>query len=401
MNRPFSHLVLALLLAAGAHVPAQAQEALPDGLARVELERSRQCVDVIARIEALEERLEPLATRSQRLIELANAIALEDRASVEPFAADHLLESEIAAWFDQDLALATRYLEVEDESIVEQRNEARQAIRDKLSEALAAVQQEADELISTAGGLTTSVGGCDGAILVRSAVLAACEGSESPVCEPARDAAIESEYRFVDAPEDLWQVEEMRPWTSPAPLGITPDGQIGGARTMGYARLGNLTLTLAFSPLLGSRENFTPEEITRFQAIVDSAGFKFDRPDVAFVPALSLRASAPEPLAGETIYLLHFGEPTEADVLWSGPAGTGEPVQASVPLSPAYLQRLGAGHPIRFTAVEEDPDGEAGEVVYSVQFTPLNQSPATAALMGYMSEQLAADLAQIMPTGGR
>ena len=141
--------------------------------------------------------------------------------------------------------------------------------------------------------------------------------------------------------------------------------------------------------------------LNRFQAIVDSAGFKFDRPDVAFVPALSLRASAPEPLAGETIYLLHFGEPTEADVLWSGPAGTGEPVQASVPLSPAYLQRLGAGHPIRFTAVEEDPDGEAGEVVYSVQFTPLNQSPATAALMGYMSEQLAADLAQIMPTGGR
>ena len=366
----------------------------------MELERSRQCVDVIARIEALEESLEPLATRSQRLIALANAIALEDRTSVEPFASDPL-EAEVAAWFDQDLSLATRYIEAEDESLIEQRNEARQAIRDKLSEALATVQREADEAIAAAGDLTTSVGGCDGAILVRGAVLEACEGAESPVCEPARNPEVQSQYRFVEAPEDLWQVEEVRPWTTPAPLGITPDGQIGGARTMGYARIGNLTLTLAFSPLLGSRENFTPEEIARFETILDSAGFKFDHPEVAFVPALSLRASAPEPLAGETLYLLHFGEPAEADVLWSGPAGTGEAVQASVPLSPTYLQRLSAGNPIRFTAVQEDPDGEGGEAVYSVQFTPLNQSPATAALVGYMAEQLNADLAQIMPTGGR
>ena len=401
MNRSRSQLVLALVLAAGGSIPVQAQDALPEGLARVEMERSRQCVDVLGRIEALEDRLEPLATRSERLIALATAVALEDRASVEPLAADDPVEAELAAWFDQDLALATRYVEEQDEALVAQRNEARQAMRTRLSEALGAVQAEADEEIASAGSLTSSVGGCDGAILIRGAVLEACGTVTSPVCDAARSGEAGSPYRFVDAPEDLWQVEEVRPWTSPAPLGIMPDGQIGGARTMGYARIGNLTLTLAFAPLLGSRENFSEEEISHFQAIIDSAGFKFEHPEVTFVPALSLRASAPEPLAGETLYLLHFDEPNEADLLWSGPAGTGEAVQPTVPLSPRYLARLSAGHPIRFTAVAEDPDGEGGEMVYSVQFTPLNQSPAASALVGYMSEQLASDLAQIVPVGGR
>lgn len=389
------------MLASGASVPVQAQDALPEGLARVEMERSRQCVDVLARIEALEDRLEPMAARSQRLTALANAIALEDRASVEPLDADDPVEAEVSAWFDQDLTLATRYIEEQDEALVTQRNEARRAIRTRLSEALGAVQAEADEQIASAGNLTSSVGGCDGAILIRSAVLEACETTESPVCEAARSGVAGGAYRFVDAPEDLWQVEEMRPWTSPAPLGVMPDGQIGGARTMGYARIGNLTLTLAFAPLLGSRVNFSEEEISHFQALVDSAGFKFEHPEVTFVPALSLRASAPEPLAGETFYMLHFDEPTEADVLWSGPAGTGDAVESTVPLSPRYLARLSAGHPVRFTAVTEDPDGEAGEMVYSVQFTPLNQSPAASALVSYMSEQLASDLAQIVPVGRR
>lgn len=401
MNRPSSHIFLALVLTAGASFPVQGQDALPDGLARLELERSRQCVDVLARIEALEQRLEPLASRSQRLISIANAIALEDRTSVEPLDASDPTEAAVAAWFTTDLELATRYLDENDEALTTQRNEARQAIRERVSEALGALQGAADQEIEAAGNLSSTVGGCDGAILIRSAVIEACATATSPVCEPARNGGTDSPYRFVDAPGDLWQVEELRPWTNPAPLGVTPDGQIGGARTVGYARTGNLTLSLSFGPLLGSREDFTADEIARFQAIIDSAGFTFDHPEVAFAPSMSMRASAPEPLAGETLYILHFGEATEADVIWSGPSGTGEAVEATVPLSPRHLARLGAGHPISFTAIAEDADGAGGEAVYSVMFTPINQSPAASALVGYMSEQLATDLAQIVPVGRR
>lgn len=392
-----SRLAVALLLLGALAAPARSQEGPPSGLARVELERSRQCVEVIARIDALETELEPLADRSQRLMDLADAIALEDRASVEPFDTTDPVEAEVAEWFDRDQALAERIVQEDGnetlvEDLVEERATARQAIKDAVSGAVASLQDEADEKIAAAGDLTTSVGGCDGAILVRDAVIEACEETSSPVCEPARDPSVDSPYRFVNAPSDLWEVEELRPWTSPTSLGVTEDGQVGGARTVGYARSGNITLTAAFAPLLGSRDDFTPEQLERFDAIVDSTGFEFDHPDMAFVPALTIRASVPEPLAGETLYVLHFDGPEEADVLWTGPAGTGDAVQATTPLSPAHLQRLGSGHPLRFTAVAEDGDGGEGDVAYSIELTSLNQSSATASLMGYMSEQLSADI---------
>lgn len=400
-----SRIIMGLVLAAAAGPtvsPLVAQDEIPTGLARLEMERSRQCVPVLARLDALEGQLEPLAMRSQRLIALANAIALEDRNTAAPFDTGNTLEAEVAAWFDRDLELATAYVETEDEALVAQRDQARQAIKAAVSSALADVQAEADSIISAAGSLTTSVGGCDGAILVRPAVVEACQGVESPVCEPARNRSTDSPYRFVDDAADLWQVEEVRPWTSPSPLGVAPDGQIGGARTVGYARNGNVTLTLAFSPLLGSRDDFTPEELERFQAIVDSAGFAFEHPSVAFVPALALRASVPEPLAGETLYVLHFDTPDNADPLWTGAAGTGTAVEATFPVAPRHLGRLAAGHPVSFTAVTEDEgDAGSGEAVYSLQFTPLNQSPAASALMGYMSEQLSADVQQLVPVGGR
>ncbi|MDZ7778827.1 MAG: hypothetical protein U5R14_02680 [Gemmatimonadota bacterium] len=365
-------------------------------MARVELERSRQCVEVIARIEALETELEPLANRSQRLMDLSNAIALEDRASVEPFDTTDPVEADVAEWFDRDQALAERILEEDDEALVEERAARRQAIKQTVSEAVTSLRREAEEKIAAAGDLTTSVGGCDGAILLRDAVVEECENTSSPVCEPARDPSLDSPYRFVNAPSDLWEVEELRPWTSPTSLGVREDGQVGGARTVGYARSGNVTLTAAFSPLLGSRDDFTPEQLDRFQSIVDSAGFEFDHPDMAFAPALTIQATVPEPLAGETLYVLHFDGPEDADVLWTGPAGTGDAVEATMPLSPTHLGRLGSGHPLRFTAVVEDGDGGEGEVAYSIQLTSLNQSSATRSLMGYMSGQLSEDLDALM-----
>ena len=381
--------------------PTAAQETLPDGLASLERERSRQCVPVLARLDALDTNLEPLAERSQRLMAIANAIALEDRSGVEPLDSSDPVEAAVAAWFDRDMELANRYLETEDGTLVVERDQDRQAIKERVSSALGEVQTEANATIASAGELTTSVGGCDGAILLRPAVLEACEASDSPVCDAARASEPRAPYRFVDDPADLWEVQEMRPWTSPTPLTVTPDGQLGGARTVGYARNGNLTLSLAFAPLIGNREEFTPEQLSRFEEIVDSAGFSFDHPDIAFVPALSLRASVTAPLAGETVYVLHFDGPEAADPLWTGVAGRA--VEVTFPVAPRHLARLASGHPLRFTAVVEDStDAEsAGDVAYSVEFTPLNQSPATSALMSYMSAQLSADLHQLVPVGGR
>lgn len=379
-------------------VPAVAQDAAPTGLARVELERSRQCVPVLARIAALEAELEPLAQRSQRVIALGQAVALEDRTGVEPFDEADATEAAVARWFERDRQLAETFLNTGDEAVQEERTAAREEIKALVNDALVALRNEADSTIAAAGELTTGVGGCEGAILVRSAVLEACETTDSPVCAAARAEGEErGPYRFVDSPENLWDVQEMRPWTSPAPLTISEDGQIGGARTVGYARNGNLTLTLAFAPLLGDRESFSPEELERFAAINDSAGFRFEHPDVAFAPSLSLRASAPEPLAGESLYVLHFGLPDEADVVWTGEAGTGEAVQATVAVSPGHLVRLGRGEPLRFTAVRQDAEGDAGDAVFSVEFTPLNQAQAVQALMGYMAESLSSDLAEIVP----
>ncbi len=381
--------------------PIAAQEAPPEGLANLERERSRQCVPVLARLAGLDASLAPLAERSQRLIEVANAIALEDRASVEPLDTSDPVEADVAAWFERDMELASQYLETEDGTLIVERDQDRQAIKDRVSAAIVEVQQRADSTITAAGELTTPLGGCDGAILLRSAVLDACETSDSPVCDAARTTEPRAPYRFVDDPADLWEVQEVRPWTSPTPLTVTPNGRLGGARTTGYARNGNLTLSLAFAPLIGDREEFTPEQLSRFEEIVDSAGFSFDHPDVAFVPALSLRASVASPLAGETVYVLHFDGPDEADPVWTGAAGGA--VEVTFPVTPRHLARLASGHPLRFTAVvQDDTDPESpGEVAYSVEFTPLNQSPATSALVSYMAGQLSEDLHQLLPEGGR
>lgn len=376
----------------------------PGGLAEVELARSRQCVEVVARTAALQAELSPLADRSQRLLDVARAVAIEDPSAVAPLDETDATEAAVARWFERDQALARQLLEADDEAIRSERAAGRDEIKAVVNEAIAAVQAEAQARIDAAGPLTTEVGGCDGAILVRSAVLEACAaGTESPLCAAAAAESAEARqgFRFVDSPENLWDVQEMRPWTAPSPLTILPDGQLGGARTIGYARNGNLTLSLAFAPLLAERERLSPEEISRFEAVNDSLGFTFEHPQVAFTPALSLRTNAPRPLAGETLYVLHFDTPDSADVVWSGPAGAGEAVQATVPLLPVHLQRLGRGDPLRFTAVrQDDPAQPEGSVVYSIEFTSLNQARATQALMGYMAEGLSADVAQLVPPGG-
>ncbi len=376
-----------------------AQEAPPSGLEAVELARSTACVAVLTELDALDQTLEPLARRSQRLRAVGQAIAFEERSVVDSLNAADPTEAAVRAWFDADLALAQQFVDSGDESINAQRAEAREVIQQTVADAFAALQAEAQEHIQAAGDLSTGSALCEGMILVRSAVLEACQGMTSPLCDAAASDSPGGRYRFVESPPDLWDVSEFRPWSEPGPLQLNASSQIGGARTAGYARRGNVIVNVAFAPLLQEKADLSAEQVARFEGIIDSLGFEFSHPQISFTPSLGLRASLPEAIAGETFYVLHFGVPEEADVIWTGPAGTGAPVVATVPLGPSHVALMASGDPISFTAVLGRDTGD-NEAIFSIQFTSVNQERAAQALLGYMSSQLSTDLALIAPPMG-
>jgi hypothetical protein len=382
-------------------VPAAATaqvDAIPSRLAEIELERSRICVGTLAGIAVLDQTLEPLVRRGTRLRQIGEAVALEDRRGLEPFDGTDPTEGMVRDWFTTDAALAQRYLTTEDEQLQAERQAGRETIKNLVAQALTSLQAQADSVLTANADLIQSAGPCDGAIFVRSAVQDACADASGAICDqaglPAGEAA---DFRFVDAGESVWEIQESRPWTVPGPLQPNADGQLGGGRTIGYARVGNVAVSLSFSPLFVNREDASAEELAGYEAINDSIGLTFDHPDLAVAPALSLRAALPEPLGTETRYVVHFGEITAPDVLWTGAAGSGVSIEAAIPLAAAHVARLRAGDPIMLTAV----GGESGDQTeYSILVGNVNQAPAATVLINYMTSQMAADLGRIMQPRG-
>ena len=376
---------------------------LPSSFAESELTRSRQCVDVLDRFEALNSQLAPLLDQSQHLISIAEAIALEESSIVADLNDAEPLEAEVKAWFSVDSELAERFVATQDSAILAERTLARDSIRMAVSSALDGVQAEADEAIAATGTLPTEIVSCDGAVFVRSAILEACGSAESSVCQAARDTVASSEFRFVDSPEILWDIQQFRPWTPPAPIGVTPEGQLDGARTAAFTRTGNISVNVAFYPLFQAREQLTPEMLGSIEMVSDSLGFVMSHPEVVFFPTLAIQASLPMPLADESLYLLHFGGPEEVDAgttIWTGPAGTGQPPAGDVVLGPTAIRRLASGEPVSFSAIRESEEGN-DEAVFSIELSSVNQGPTVEALVGYMSEQLSNDLERLIPPGTR
>jgi hypothetical protein len=157
-----------------------------------------------------------------------------------------------------------------------------------------------------------------------------------------------------------------------------------------------VVVTAAFGPSLQQRNDLTPEHAAVLQGVLDSLGMSFSHPLISFVPSLGVRVNLPEPVAGETFYVLHFGTPEDAEVIWTGPAATGDAIEATVVIGPSTAASLAAGEPISLTAVAEGAEGE-NEGVFSIQITPVGQGPAVAALLNYMSRQLSTDLARLLP----
>jgi hypothetical protein len=387
-----------LILALAWPAMASAQDTAPPGLAEVEVARSRSCVATLGRMAELDAALDPFARRIQRMRELANAVVLEDSTGVVPFDAADPMDSAVRSWFAEDGALALENVEAPSDSLLEERSTGRERILQVLRDEVSAVQASAETPMAEAAEVDAEARTCQGAMFVRSAVLEACETTESPLCGPASRTEAGS-FQFVEDPEDLWDIEQFRPWTDPGRLGRAPDGTLGGARTFASVRKGNVAISVGVSPIIRARSELTPEQIAEFEANLDSLGFQFDHPDFVMAPGMDVAANLPDPIGGETHYILHFGEVTSPQVIWTLPIQTGGYVQRVFPAPGPVLALLQEGAGLTVTAIRA-PEEEGGEpeAVFSLGLLTVNQTSAVTALLGYMSGGgLSTDLAALVP----
>lgn len=386
------------------------EELVPSNLAAVELARSRQCVPALARLDALNRDLDPLAARGNRLAVLDRAVRLEDSTQVAPFDATDSVEVAVQEWFVEDGELGRRWAETGDSAVAARRDELRATVRRRLVDAMQEVNARAQARMDEAGDLQEAATLCDGAILVRSAVMEVCDTVQSPVCAAAADTSASGPLRFADNPADIWDVQQFRAWSDPGPLQIVPPGRIGGARTMVRARRGNVVVVAGLEPMIRERSDLSEEQVAEFEANLDSLDFTFANPRFVMAPALEIQVNVPEPLGGETHYMLHFGDLSDPpnQVVWTGPATQG-PVQAVFPAAPGALARLQEGEALNLTAVTVKQGADGGQEATPVWTVPLGavgQSKAVSALLGYMAGGgFAQDLARVTPpdttaTGG-
>jgi hypothetical protein len=399
--RPRLLLAVAATWALSGHglLAQEPSDPLPADFAAIEQARSRTCVGVLARVDALDKELAPLAERSQRLIAIGQAIALEEREVMDSLRVSDPLEAEVRAWFVADGELAQRYVANPSQDLLDQRASAREAIRQRVLRELEGLQARADTTIARTGTLGAESSRCSGAVFVRPAVLEACAAATSPVCDAARDSSAQNRYRFVESAEVLWGLQELRAWSAPGRIQLLPTGQLGGARTVGLTRTANVVVTLAFGPQIRRRDDLTATETARLGAITDSLGFGAGLPEIFIVPSLAVQATLPDALGGETRYILHFGLPEAPEILWVAEAGTGAPIEGAIELGPARLARLIANEPLSLTALRPTETGE-NEPVYSIELTSLNQGNATATLAQYLAQGLTNDLSQLLQAAG-
>ena len=390
-------LLLALLLPAA----LAGQDPIPRDLAEVEIARSRACVGALADLAELDTTIESYAQRADRLNALGLAVSLEKRQDADPFDAEDPTETAVAQWFAADSALAARFLERSDSTILVERDHARTVILDQLRQKLQEVSEDAQGKIREGAAISAAAEPCVGAILIRSVVLEECDSGPNPVCDAARAEEPQAPYRFVDAPSELWDMEEYGPWTRPEPLQAGPAGDLVGARTSTRARIGNVAILLTLKPLLRKRSDLSEEEAAQYQANLDSLGFTFDHPDFVMIPGIDLQGNLPPPLGGETHYLLHFGDLSGDDLIWSMEAGSGGPLRAVFPARAADLARLQAGEVVSLSAIRApDEEGAASEAVFTLSLLQVGQESNVRILLQYFADgSLNRDLRALIPPG--
>ncbi len=397
--------VMVALLSLGSPAQAEAQGAPPPNMVADEMERSRSCVPVLSQLEELNLALDPLSRRMDRIEALYQAVALEDSMRVAPFDEARREDRLVREWFEADGDLAREYVESEDEALLEERRQLRGELEEELEQAFREISQEANEILGEDEDFFDALSSCDGAILVREAVLEACEDDDaSTVCREAGGGDVDGVYRFVEVAEDLWDVEQLRPWTNPSGIGPRPDGGLGGASTGTVARRGNVRLALAVEPILLERSEVGPEEAAEYDAHLEAMGFEWDNPRFVMAPGMAVSLGIDRPLADETHYLLHFDDLSDppSQVFWSAEADAEGPIQGGFAASDAVLARLMAGDEVSLTAIRlTDEDELEGDVLYSLGFTTMGQAEAVTALLSYLVEgQFSEDLDALFPADG-
>jgi hypothetical protein len=397
------------LLVAALPLPLRAQDSvaaapapppIPAMMAEREIARSRRCVPAVAKFIALQQELEPLYQRANRIQALNAAVALEDTARVAPFDLTDPVEVAVRDWFVADQELARQYVTAPSEALATRRTAAQDQLRQRLQEALDPLGDQVEQKITANQGVTTAAQECEDVIFVRSAVLEACQTEASPVCDDAKATEPRGRFAFVNDARDLWDVEELRPWSEPAQLYREPNGSLAGSRTATRARHGNLILTLGLEPMIRARSTLSPEEIAEMDTNLDSLDFVFEDARYAMSPVLTIQLNLSEPIGGETHYILHFGDLSDPlnDVIWSSPASGGGMVQAVVAPAGWVLNALARGEPVSFTAVKVIQEGVKAEAVFALPVTPVGQSRTVGALLSYMkSGQLGKDLTALIP----
>ena len=394
-------------------MPLQAQDTLavelieaplPPELVASELARSRRCVPTLARLDALDARLGPLGRQVDRIEALGRSVTREDSTQASPFDASDPLDEAVRRWFVADQVLARQYATSGDSAIEARRAEGRAQILNLLGAGVDSLQARGTEIIAESGKLPAEVQECEGVILVRSAVLEECGTMDSTLCSEAGEATPSGSFRFVNAPEDLWDIEVVQPWSSLEPVGLLPDGSVGGGLTNTVSQRGNLLLALAVRLLFQDRSTVSPGQVVALQASLDSLGFAFDHPQYLAAPVLVFGLNVTEPLAGAHFYFLHFGDlsnPVE-DVIWSAPTAAQGPVEVVIPAPRATLERLAAGEVVTLTAVRfPDPTSTQGEAVFSLELTSAGEASSVSAFLSYLTEgQLADDLTALVPPAG-
>ncbi|MEJ2203713.1 MAG: hypothetical protein P8170_06360 [Gemmatimonadota bacterium] len=338
-----------LILALAWPAMASAQDTAPPGLAEVEVARSRSCVATLGRMAELDAALDPFARRIQRMRELANAVVLEDSTGVVPFDAADPMDSAVRSWFAEDGALALENVEAPSDSLLEERSTGRERILQVLRDEVSAVQASA----------------------------------ETPMAEVPMICGTSNSSGLGPTP-DCWRA---------------PDVTLRWARTFASVRKGNVAISVGLSPIIRARSELTQEQIAEFEANLDSLGFQFDHPDFVMAPGMDVAANLPDPIGGETHYILHFGEVTSPQVIWTLPIETGGYVQRVFPAPGAVLALLQEGAGLTVTAIRA-PEEEGGEpeAVFSLGLLTVNQTSAVTALLGYMSGGgLSTDLAALVP----
>ena len=306
--------LVALVTALAATAPVAGQDTLPAapvdsfmelpmpaGLPEVEVARTTRCVPIINRVDELNAALGPLRERAQRLGALVEAIALEDTLRAAPFAAGDPVEAAVKDWFAADQELARQFLANGDTTLQARRSQGREAVLARVREAGEAANAQADRQIEATGDLLEASQECLGVLLVRPAVIEACAGAQSALCtEALASASPTSRFRFVDLPEDVWGVENLRPWSQPSRLGIAVQGSLAGASTNVSVARGNVALVMGIEPIVQDRTTASPEDLAMLQAAMDSLGFTFDHPRFLLVLGLAIRLGEASPTTSST-----------------------------------------------------------------------------------------------------